>query len=549
MPSVFDSYTLKQSAEIITSRHDAKAATNLKFYNSDHWGDGEFWTGPRPLAADKFFAIKMAAIEAAQVTRNVIGELCSRHTSGVLGRELHWGLTPDRDLGTVDEVDPVTNETVTKEGEPTEQEAALIGEAEAVLTAWWDKREVPEILQAMLDGALNIKRSPLRLYVPPGLRDANGNMPAGPIDVCIDYIWLQHLGTNEDTLEQQMPSATVYTDKNTRRDVGIFTYKEEEGNQEFAELTYLDDLGNTVLRIIGGDGEVGKPLLLPLGGRLTIYELTRKWLITPQIISQQKALNKTKTMQGRNDDLGGFLERTYLNVKWPTDVDATTGVETPRPLYVGAGAMNSLQGVEYTDSEGKTHVANPSVVYRDPVSPKTFIESEESMYLSMLQEGQQLHYALAGDAVVSGESRKQARDAFHKDLQYSAGKVEAATRWVLETVLAMASYFAGQAGRYEGLRAYVEARVDSGPISSEEMTVAADLWERGVWALERAMSKTGVEDVTAEAAIIDQETAKKSLRQTTMAAAALAEAKKKFDQDGNGSDEPAPAFAQNGAGT
>ena len=62
--------------------------------------------------------------------------------------------------------------------------------------------EVPEILQAMLDGALNIKRSPLRLHVPPGLRDAGGNLPSGPLEVVIDYIWLQHLGTNEDTLEQ-----------------------------------------------------------------------------------------------------------------------------------------------------------------------------------------------------------------------------------------------------------------------------------------------------------------------------------------------------------
>lgn len=534
MSHPFDEYDLKRATEIITSRHSTQAEINLKFFNGDAWNGGEFWTGPRPLAADRYFAIKMAAIEAAQVTRNVVGEVCSRHTSGVLGRELHWGFTPNRDLGTVEEIDPTTGETISKEGEPTEQETALIGEAEAALTAWWDKREVPEILQSMLDAALNIKRSPMRLHVPPGLRDANGNLPTVPIEQSIDYIWLQSLSVNEDTLELQMPSATVYTDKNTRRDIGIFTYK--EGKSEFAELSYMDDDGNTVLRIIGGDGDVGKPLLLPLGGRLTLYELTRKWLITPQIISQQKALNKTKTMQGRNDDLGGFLERTYLNVKWPQEVDPVTGEKTAEQLKVGAGAMNILSGVEYTDAAGNLHIANPSVVYREPVSPATFIASEESTYLSMLQEAQQLHYALAGDAVVSGESRKQARDAFHKDLQYSAGKVEAAARWVLETTLAMASYFAGQAGRFEGLRAYVEARVDSGPISSEEMTVAADLWERGVWALERAMSKTGVEDVTAEAAIIEREQAAKSKRDATMASVALDEAKRKFDQEENSGD-------------
>lgn len=530
MPSIFDSYDLKRATEIITSRQDAKATTNLTFYNGDHWQGGDAWTGPRPLAADRFFAVKMAAIEAAQVTRNVIGELCSRHTSGVLGRELHWGFTPDRDLGTVEELDPTTGETISKDGDPTEQEQALIGEAEAVLTAWWDKREVPEILQSMLDGALNIKRSPLRLHVPPGLRDASGNLPTLPLELSVDYIWLQHLGTNEDTLEQQMPSATVYTDKNTRRDIGVFTYKEEDA--DFAELTYVDDEGMTVLRILNGDGDVGKPLLLPLGGRLTHYELTRKWLITPQIVSQQKALNKTKTMQGRNDDMGGFLERTYLGVKWPVDVDAA-GVETPRPLNVGAGAMNILQPAEYIDSEGKIHFANPSVVYRDPVSPQTFIDSEQSMYLSMLQEGQQLHYALAGDAVVSGESRKQARDAFVKDLSYSAGKIEAATRWILETTLAMASYFAGTPGRYEGLRAYCEARIDGGPVSADELRVAIELVDAKLISVETGMSRVGVEDVDAEQSRIDMQSVKAAAQAATMASVALDEAQRRFDQDGN----------------
>lgn len=535
MPHNFDEWNLKKATEIVTSRYAEQAATNLKFLGGDHWNSSEFWTGPRPSAADKFFGVKMAAIEAAQVTRNVIGEVCNRHTAGVLSRELHWKMTPNRDLEPVEVTDPLTGETRTEDGQPDDAENLLIGEAEAALTAWWDKREVPEILQNMLDGALNIKRGPLRLFVPSGLRDVNGNLPSGTIEECIDYIWLAHLGTNEDTLEQQIPSATVYTDKNTRRDVGIFTYK--EGENEFAELSYVDDAGQTVLRILDGDGNAVEPRLLDLGGRLTIYELTRKALITPQVVSQQKALNKTLTMQGRNDDLGGFLERTYLNVKWPVDVDAT-GVETPKILNVGAGAMNVLQGAEYTDSEGKKHVANPSVVYRDPVSPQTFIDSAQATYLAMLSETQQLHYASVSDGVVSGESRKQARQAFMKDLQFSAGKVESAARWVLETVLAMTAVFAGQPGRYEGLRAYVQCRIDSGPLSADDLRVAADMYERGIWALETAQSASGIEDVDAENARIQQEQAKRNLRDTNMARAALDEAQRRFNQDGNSGDEP-----------
>ena len=43
-----------------------------------------------------------------------------------------------------------------------------------------------------------------------------------------------------------------------------------------------------------------------------------------------------------------------------------------------------------------------------------------------------------------------------KTCNIARAKSKPAARRVLETTLAMASYFAGQAGRFEGLRAYVE---------------------------------------------------------------------------------------------
>lgn len=543
MPNPFDDYDLKKATEVVSGRFDAQAAINLAFYNGDHFQGGEGWIGPRRTLDDALYQASMKEIERGFISHNVIAEVTSRHVSGVLGRELHWAFTVKRELESVQVTDPVTGELVMREGEPTDEEKALIAEAEAALVAWWDKREIPEILQNMLAGALNIKRAPLRLHVPPGLRDQSGNLPPGDLAACLDMIWLQHLGTDEDTLNQQVPSATVYTDKNTRRDVGIFTYK--DADKDAAELSYVGDDGQTVLRIIGAEGAESAPLLLPLGGRLTLYELTRSCLITPQIVSQQKALNMAMSMKQRNAVMGGFLERVLLNVKWPskttTNADGST-TETPLPLNVGPGTTNSFQGAEFTDENGNVRVANPSISYRDPVSPLTFIQTEDSIYLSMLQEAQQLHYALAGDAVVSGESRKQARDAFHKDLQFSAGKVEAAARWALETVLAMASFFANQPGRFEVLRAMVQAHVDSGPISAEEMTVAADMYDRGVWAKETAQSETGIEDVDAENARIDQEQAKRSLRETNLAQAALDEAKRKFDQERNGVPVIAPVL-------
>lgn len=509
----FDQYTLKIAQTLVASRLDDQSARNLTYYNGDHWDGGNGWVGPRPQIGAATYTATLQAIQEAFVSRNVVREMTGRHVSGALARELHWGVTVNRPLRKIQTTDPATGETTTADEQPTDAENALIDEAEAALTGWWDKRGIPEILQHMLAGALLTQRAPLRLYVPPGMRDANGNLPPTDLAGALDYLWLQHLGTNEDTLALQFPAATVYCDKSTRRNVGIFTYKSTGASDilpgaatgpEQAEMTYLDDAGQTVLRVVGEKGDVEEPLVTPLGGRLTMYELTRDRLISPQIISQQKLLNMAMSMKARNTVLGGFLERIFFNVRWPGKTNAD-GSFTPEPLQVGAGTINSFQGETYTDDDGKTHVLPPSMMRFDPVPNDTFITTEQSAYLAMLQEGQQLHYALAGDAVVSGESRKQAREAFKADLLTSAGKVEAAARWVLETALAMASYFAGQPGRFEGLRAYVQCRIDSGPISAEEMRVASEMVDKGLWSVETGQSATGIEDVDAEQGRIEKE--------------------------------------------
>ena len=545
MPPIFDQYTLQTARQIVGIRVDDQAAVNLAYLNGDHWLNADGWVGPRPQIGDLTYSATLTAIHDAFVTRNVVRELTSRHVAGVLARELAWGFAVKRPMGKVETIDPTTGQTKTEDEQPTEAENALIDEAESILTDWWDNRGVPEILQRMLAAALNTKRGVLRLYVPPGMRDANGNLPSADLAKAVEYLWLQHLGTNEDTLELQFPSATVYCDKLTRRDVGVFTYRAAlpitdgsfllNGNTgpEQAELTYLADDGQTVLRVTENDGDIEDPLLMPLGGRLTMYEMTREPLITPQIISQQKLLNMAMSMKQRNVVLGGFLERIFLNVKWPGTTDAN-GVFTPDQMNVGAGTTNGLQGETYEDSKGNTHVLNPQVFRFDPISPDTFIATEQSAYLAMLQEGHQLHYALAGDAVVSAVSRVQAREAFEKDLLTSAGKVEAAGRWLLETALAMAAYFAGQPGRYDGLRAYVQASVDSGPLSPEDLDVASRMMDKGIWSKETTMQKTGIEDVQAEKDRIEKEQAD----QQAGDAASLALAQQALDKMRAGGNSP-----------
>lgn len=545
MPTKFDDWDIKRANQTVQGRADPNAVIHLTYYNGDHWRDGDGWVGPMPQPNEPNAQITAQQIQRAFVSRNTIAEVVNRHVNGVLGRELHWMMTPARPMPPVEIVDEDTGETRTEEARPTSQEQALIDEAEAALTQWWDRREVPEILQQMAASMLLTKRGVLRLYVPPGLRDEQGNVPTGDLAASMDRIWIQHVGSNEDTLQLQVPGATVYVDKKSRREIGVYVYRElvtddPNGEQvERAELTYLDDSDQTVLRILdnGGIVEQAEPPL-PLGGRLLHYEANRPSLITPQIVSQQNLLNLTETMKGRNVVLGGFLERILLNAQQPVEIvrDPVTGREkrVVKPFQAGAGTTNLLVGVEYVDEDGTRHMANPSVVYRDPVSTETFDSTAAAAYLSILQETQQLHYALAGDAVVSGESRVQARDAFQKDLQLTATKIEAAGRWILETALAMGALFANRAGAFEPLRAVVQARVDSGPVSPDGIRVAAEMAAAEIWDLEYTRSMTGVEDVDAMKERVAAERAESAARRATLATALLEQAETEFDREGNG---------------
>lgn len=547
---LFDSLDLATAQRIVNSRVDKQAEINLKYLKGDHWQASKGWPGPRTGAGEEAISsAMMAAIEASFVSRNAIGEVTGRHVAGVLGRTVHWKFTVKRELKEETIKDDATQvERVVKE-QPTEQEQALIDEAEAALVSWWDKREIGEVLQKMEAAVLNAKRAAMRIYVPPDLRDSAGNLPPGDLSQTLDYIYLQHLGTNDDSLDIQFPSATVYTQKTSRRQIGIYTYmlrdelidtQGDDGskqNNDRAELTYLDDAGQTVLRIIDKTGNIDQPITLPLGGRLFMYEITRPWLISPQVVSQQKLLNMAMTMKQRNAVLGGFLERIFSNVDWPgkwvPDSTKKSGQRfEPEPIKIGGGVATNITSLPVEDDKGHVTYLQPAVQYRDPVSPATFIETEDSAYLAILQECNQLHYALAGDAVVSGESRKQAREAFKQDLQLSAGKVQAVVRWALETILAMAAIFAGREGDFDGLRVYAQAKIDSGPVSADDMRVAAEMKDDDLWSVETAMSATGIEDVDAENSRKEKERADRA----ALDAANLAAAQQLMAEQG----QPAP---------
>jgi hypothetical protein len=516
--------TCQKAEKLIPDKSEPWFRANKLFYTGDHWQDANGWSGPMLEHGHALYNQVLLEIQRAFVSKNTIAEVIERHKNAVIGREPAWSLTVRRALG---------------DGEiPTAEEQALIDEAEALLKEWWDQRKAHKLIQEATATMLWSKRGQLRLFVPAVEVDDDGRVPSDDLQTSIGKIYLHRPDPDQ---------ATVYIDWNTMLEIGIYIYQKSE--QQFAELTYLNG-DQTVIQIIGmqAEDEDGEIPLFPvgLGGRLPVFEMNRNRLITDQVIQNQKLLNLALTMLQRNVIQGGFLERTFFNAQMPgeeiEDANAPGGKRfIPGPLHIGPGATNFLSGVVTEDLEtGKQTVASPSVTYRDPVPVETFTQTKKAAYITILEEVDQLHAAIASDATASGESRKQARAEFEQSLNETKSEVERAIRWLLETVLAMAAVFSGQPGRFESLRAVADCRIDSGPISADEMRAQKELAEGKIISYKTAQANIGVDDPDAEQQQIDSEQEADSQRQQATLATAVLNAQRQLagGQASNGLEQP-----------
>jgi len=222
----------------------------------------------------------------------------------------------------------------------------------------------------------------------------------------------------------------------------------------------------------------------------------------------------------RNAVLGGFLERVILNGQLPghyeTDPESGETTFVRDELILGAGTVNAINGVPYVDENGNVKgYTSASVVYRDPVTPDTFIKASSEAYNGILQETKQLHTLLSGDAITSGDSRRQALAAFMSSLRIPKAVVESALEWLVQTVLAFEGVLSGDAGKFNAIEVKATCRLDFGAISAGEI----DLLERqvrvGIISLESAREKVGIEDLAEEERRVEEEVQLRSALDTT----------------------------------
>jgi hypothetical protein len=364
------------------------------------------------------------------------------------------------------------------------------------------------------------------------------------LEEALDFLWVA---------VPEPEQAIIVVDPDTMQEAGVYTFTRD--NQTWVELTYLIETGETALRLLkSGEEGSGQEAILDLGGRLWHHQMERSAFLSPQVRALQKLLNKEWTVLSRNLDTAGFVADFFLDANPPGEWELSGGEYkfTPAPIQMGPGTMNFIGASRSVDENGNVRWGNPSYVSRQPVQVDTFTNSLEATRHALMEELDQLHTLITGDATASGKSRVQALADYLLSLRETKQALDGAIRWLLETALALAAVFMGQPGRYEGLRAEANCRLDLGPIDPETMQAVIQLVNADLLSRETGMGRVGIDDPAAEKERIAQERAERiattppQLR-TNVAPAAQAN-DEEDDEEQEGETEMAAANGQGNGG-
>ncbi len=505
MPSPFESWDLQKVRERVGGLRDEDAERNWKFYSGDHWQGGEGWAAQLPDGSEK-----VEALRKQFTPEPLIPEAVDNHRDGVIGREPLWRFVPRQVFPRRSPRRLVSRLrgalSLVSRAQPDQDQDGRIAEIEGLLTEIGDERDHLLLYQRLTVTLLLYGRVPVRLYVPRGLRDERGALRAINLDTALRFFYLD----TPDPL-----NAGVFTDDDTKRQVGLFLFS-HEGRQR-AELTYLNDAGDTILRIIEERGVV-EETTLALGGRLLMYELRGVPLIGETERKNQRLANLAKTALGANTETAGWRERNYLDVQPPgyyEDADGnvwTPGSNKPRGKFVqitlptGPRVDRFLQGADVYGPDGKfAGTATPRLAYQDPAPVEVIERVIANTRHSILARTGQLYLLMSGDATATGVSRIQARAVHEARLGRTKVALDGFLRWEKETHLAAGAAVLRQPQEYADLRVEANMIIETGPLTPDEQRVIVERVEKGLLSLETALALLGADDPDAEKAKIRAE--------------------------------------------
>lgn len=485
-----ENITPDEISSIIKKNYDKDYETFKKYFDGDHWQDGSGWVGPKPslaLLSDNPQATQIiqefnTRVKRQFTSKNVVSEVVTRHINGVLSRKSNL------QVGFVDESEDNREES------------------EEIETAVWDwitSKKVMKKLRDLLKEVLLGNRAILRIFIPQSLVSDEGlvQLDATELSEALKNIYVDVVEPNK---------GYIYQDPFSMKRYGLFSMTTDEGDK-YHEVTYLDEIGNTIIRTFQDDGdEFDESDGYMLDGNLFMFQVERSALINDQIKQNQNLLSKNLTMWSANLDWSGFSERMILNGmppgKWQYDKTKRTMEyeESDEPIRTGPSTTQFIFGHPEFDKDGNvTGMTTPKVQFREPINVETFKTTLLSTYTNILEECKQSHILLNSEGSPSGISRRESRDDYADDLKQSKTEIDDAGKWLIETVLMFADELMGKNRGEKKYAVSFSSTIKTGALSSDEVEAIIKQVDNKLKSVETAMKELGIDDIQSELDKID----------------------------------------------
>jgi len=456
---------------LLNAFYDKKSKKAYDFLAGRQLGSTEtavdYWAGPMLPTSHAEYTRMVEALRSSFTSRNMIAEVCERMIDGILGNEVKWMVDGANDTRMV----------------------------EQALTKWFDKRRLNTLLWKFGVQMVALGRSTLRFVIPQRFREKDGSLPSfKTLDEALNAIHI---------LLPSNFSSAVIVDDYTLDTIGINIYQYMQKNE--VEITYVDDAGLTVLKIMSQEGI--EEIRLDLGGKLWhIQGQVNKELVTEDMIQQQSALNVALTMMQRNTHYAGFTERYGIGI------NAYNEDGTPIKPITGPGAVNFYQPSAYeeviTDADGSTKITSKSLPASygrfEPSSVEAMKVAADTAEAAILSIARQSFVMMNDQQYASGRSREVAAGDFLNIEERIAREIEGVYRDMLEFALNLAGVMMNNQS-FKQARVVAEANVTAFAPTTDERRVNLEEYAAKLISRETAMSRAGIDDVDAEVSRLELE--------------------------------------------
>ena len=473
----------------------------------DHWRAGKEWIGPGDAVATSGDIYNQFSPEDA------IGQALSNVSNAFSAPQ--FGTTPIKELAPGAEI--------------SADMQRLMEEADALLSQWWRKERLTEMVQERQRTTAWAGQAGLRLWIPWRFLMKDGEEVTVRVTTDFDRA-LSYIKVAAPLPEY----ARILTDPGTQDRVAVFLEDEivyegaENQKKQYAkaELVFLDpdretdEDADTFVRVVYSNNDKPPTLSkLPLGGHLLFAEMEAVSLLTDPVVRTQRQLNLLTTLITRIGETAAFRERYTMNAKpQGTRITYEEGDElasgafierddegrlwqvVPTARTLGANTTTELVGLPQLDNLGETKGnQTPGVEIVDPVDPGPYTRAADDTRRRILRMCAQGHLAGASNAEVSGIAYEQARAVFEKDLNKRKISEEGMLRDLLTALLALAEAIVNKPGHFtKRLRVTVDQHANPGPRSPDLVRLDLESYEGGTLSLETTMRRLGVEDVPDE---------------------------------------------------